>query len=51
MAEREKKRVIMKELPDDMIYLKEHMKRLIEHTGLPIEEEEDAEAGKEIDDR
>jgi sodium-dependent phosphate cotransporter len=45
MAEREKKRLVIKELPEDMIYLKEHMKRLIEHTGLP----EDEEAGEAKD--
>ena len=40
MAVRERKRTTMKELPDDMAYLKEHMQRLIEHTGLPMDEEE-----------
>jgi sodium-dependent phosphate cotransporter len=48
MAEREKKRVVIKELPEDMAYLKEHMKRLIEHTGLP--EDEDVPAKDESPD-
>jgi len=32
---REKRRVTMQELPDDMIYLKAKLAALIEHTGLP----------------
>lgn len=32
---REKRRVTMKELPEDMVYLKAKMSALIEHTGLP----------------
>jgi sodium-dependent phosphate cotransporter len=48
MAQREKNRVVMKELPDDMVYLKEHIKRLIEHTGLP--EDEDVPAKYESPD-
>jgi sodium-dependent phosphate cotransporter len=40
-ARRERKRVTMKTLPDDMDYLKARVSALIEHTGLPIEDEEE----------
>ena len=40
--ERERRRVVMKELPDDMEYLKAKMDALIAHTGLPEDEIEDA---------
>ena len=36
----------MKDLPDDMDYLKAEILRLKEHTGIPDEEEE-KETGKE----
>jgi sodium-dependent phosphate cotransporter len=44
---RERKRVIMKDLPDDMDYIKAKLARLSEHTGLP-EEEEDEEDSAEV---
>jgi len=40
---REKKRLTMKHLPDDIQYLKDEIKRLKGHTGLPDEEEEETE--------
>lgn len=43
MHNRERKRLVMKDLPDDMKYLKDKMAALIEHTGLPVEEEEEEE--------
>jgi sodium-dependent phosphate cotransporter len=49
MGNRERKRLVMEELPDDMVYLKAKMAALIEHTGLPLDEEDeegDAEAVK-----
>jgi len=46
MGNRERKRLVMEELPDDMVYLKAKMAALIEHTGLPLDEEGDAEAVK-----
>jgi sodium-dependent phosphate cotransporter len=49
-ATREKKRVVMQDLPEDMAYLKAKMSALIEHTGLPADEEEDEEAAKGDDD-
>jgi sodium-dependent phosphate cotransporter len=45
MQTRETKRVVMAALPEDMEYLKAKMALLIEHTGLPVEEE-----GDEADD-
>jgi sodium-dependent phosphate cotransporter len=42
---RERKRVVMQELPDDMEYLKAKLAALIEHTGLPSDE--DAKEGDE----
>merc|ERR1712137_1090342 len=49
MTARERKRVAMKELPDDMEFLKARVAALSEHTGLPVEEEgdKDAEAAEE----
>jgi sodium-dependent phosphate cotransporter len=43
MANREKKRMVLQDLPEDMVYLKARMTALIEHTGLPVEDEADAE--------
>ena len=40
---RERKRVAMKELPDDMDYLKARVAALTEHTGLVVEDEDDDE--------
>ena len=37
-----------KTLPEDMIYLKSKVGQLVEHTGLPEDEEEGIEAGKEL---
>jgi sodium-dependent phosphate cotransporter len=48
MANREKKRVVLQDLPEDMEYLKARMAALIEHTGLPTEEEEEEEANDEV---
>jgi sodium-dependent phosphate cotransporter len=50
METREKKRVVMADLPEDMEYLKARMAALIEHTGLPVEDEEDAEEAVKGDD-
>jgi len=52
---RERKRIMMRELPDDMTYLKEKVALLIEHTGLPLDDDDDddddmAKAEKESDD-
>ena len=41
MGNRERKRLVMEELPDDMVYLKAKMTALIEHTGLPVDEEDE----------
>ena len=46
LTDRERRRVTMKDLPDDMDYLKAEILRLKEHTGIPDEEEE-KETGKE----
>ena len=43
MATRERRRLTMKELPDDLTYLKSKINALIEHTGLPDDEEDDEE--------
>jgi sodium-dependent phosphate cotransporter len=40
MAARERKRVTLVDLPNDMDYLKEKMALLIEHTALPEDEDE-----------
>lgn len=45
LSERERKRVTMKELPDDMDYVKSKIAALIEHTGLVDDDE-----GEENDD-
>jgi sodium-dependent phosphate cotransporter len=51
MENREEKRVVMNALPEDMEYLKSRMAALIEHTGLPVEDEEDEEdKGEDEDD-
>ena len=39
MSARERKRITLRDLPDDMEYLKAKMALLIDHTGLPEEEE------------
>jgi sodium-dependent phosphate cotransporter len=44
MATREERRVVMKELPDEMKYLRAKVAALIEHTGYSEEEEEDEKA-------
>eukprot|EP00522_Entomoneis_paludosa_P018886 CAMPEP_0172441026 /NCGR_PEP_ID=MMETSP1065-20121228/1599_1 /TAXON_ID=265537 /ORGANISM="Amphiprora paludosa, Strain CCMP125" /LENGTH=584 /DNA_ID=CAMNT_0013190173 /DNA_START=31 /DNA_END=1785 /DNA_ORIENTATION=+ len=44
MTARERKRVAIKELPDDMEFLKARVAALTEHTGLSTEEEEDKDA-------
>jgi sodium-dependent phosphate cotransporter len=46
MANREKKRMVLQDLPEDMEYLKARMAALIEHTGLPTEDEEEEEKDK-----
>lgn len=43
MAARERRRLTMKALPDDLAYLKAKLNALIEHTGLPDDEEDDEE--------
>jgi sodium-dependent phosphate cotransporter len=48
MANREEKRIVMKELPDEMKYLRAKVAALIEHTGYS-EEEEEGEKADEID--
>jgi sodium-dependent phosphate cotransporter len=50
METREEKRVVMNALPEDMEYLKTRMAALIEHTGLPVEDEEDANEAVKGDD-
>ena len=51
MMARERTRVTIRDLPDDMDYLKAKMAKLIEHTGLPDDEDDDEkdtdEAGKD----
>merc|ERR1712179_577819 len=42
MEDRERKRVAIKELPDDKEFLKARVAALSEHTGLPVEEEDEA---------
>jgi sodium-dependent phosphate cotransporter len=46
MGNRERKRLVIEELPDDMVFLKAKVTALIEHTGLPVDEEGDDEAVK-----
>ena len=41
MQKREKKRLTMQELPDDMEFLKARVAALTEHTGLVVEDEEE----------
>jgi sodium-dependent phosphate cotransporter len=43
MANREKKRIVMEDLPEDMEYLKTRMVALIEHTGLPVDDEDEVD--------
>jgi sodium-dependent phosphate cotransporter len=50
MSNREKKRVVLAALPEDMEYLKARMAALIEHTGLPVDDEEDEEEAVKGDD-
>jgi sodium-dependent phosphate cotransporter len=50
METRETKRVVMNALPEDMEYLKAKMALLIEHTGLPVDDEADDEAAKGDDE-
>jgi sodium-dependent phosphate cotransporter len=45
LQKRERQRVTLQDLPDDMEYLKTKMTALVEHTGLP-EDEEDEEQDK-----
>lgn len=51
---REKRRLTMKKLPDDMVYLKAKLAALIDHTGLPadagMEEIEALTKKKTVDD-
>ena len=49
MSQRERKRVAMKELPDDMEYLKARVAALTEHTGLVVDEDADEEEEEEVD--
>jgi sodium-dependent phosphate cotransporter len=46
MQKRERQRVAMEDLPDDMEYLKSKLSALVEHTGLPEDEEEGDEKAK-----
>jgi sodium-dependent phosphate cotransporter len=41
MRNRERKRLVIEELPDDMVFLKAKVTALIEHTGLPVDEEDE----------
>jgi sodium-dependent phosphate cotransporter len=43
---RERKRVVMKDLPDDMDYIKAKLARLSEHTGLPDAEEDEEDSAE-----
>jgi len=47
MTQRERKRVAMKDLPEDMEFLKARIAALTEHTGLVTDEEEECEKGSE----
>ncbi|GAX21204.1 hypothetical protein FisN_26Lh162 [Fistulifera solaris] len=47
---RERVRVTMKDLPEDMEFLKAKVAALMEHTGLPEEEDEEKQADKVTDD-
>mmetsp|Transcript_7508 Transcript_7508/g.9791 ORF Transcript_7508/g.9791 Transcript_7508/m.9791 type:complete len:599 (-) Transcript_7508:119-1915(-) len=47
MATRERKRVALNDLPDDMDFLKARVEALTEHTGFVVEDEEEA-AAKEV---
>jgi sodium-dependent phosphate cotransporter len=50
MANREEKRIVMKELPDEMKYLRAKVAALIEYTGYSEEEEEEeGEKANKID--
>ncbi|CAJ1968343.1 unnamed protein product [Cylindrotheca closterium] len=42
LVSREKRNVAVRDLPDDMEWLKAKVRELSEHTGLPIDEEEEA---------
>jgi sodium-dependent phosphate cotransporter len=46
LTERERKRVAVNDLPNDMDFLKERVSALMEHTGLIIEEDEEEEGDK-----
>ena len=43
MATRERKRITIRDLPDDMDYLKAKMAALIEHTGMPDDDNEEGD--------
>jgi hypothetical protein len=43
-AKRERRRVMYLDLPEDMDYLKTKIAALVEYTGLPADEEDEAEA-------
>ena len=49
LTERERKRITMRDLPDDMDYLKAKMALLMEHTGLPDDDAEDKDKEGEAD--
>ena len=51
MTERERKRIALKELPDDMEFLKARVAALTEHTGLVDEDDVEEEPQAEEDDK
>jgi hypothetical protein len=51
MVTRQKRSDAFESLPEDMVYLKAKIKHLIEHTGLPEDEELEAQTGEPSDTR
>jgi len=49
-AARERRRIVQRDLPDDMDYLKSKVGALIEHTGLPVDDEDEEEDDDETDE-
>ena len=49
LTARERKRITIRDLPDDMDYLKQKVALLLEHTGAPDEEPEDKKEDDEIE--
>jgi sodium-dependent phosphate cotransporter len=49
MTERERKRVALEELPDDMQELKAKLTALVEHTGLLVDEKDEEASSEELE--